>query len=67
MTEGSTSISVGIPDISRAVHFVNISESGRVTVEKGASDAYEVERGDYVFMRNFRNDEARELYVIRYE
>ncbi len=67
VTEGSTSISVGIPDISRAVHFVNVSKNGRVTVEKGASDAYEVERGDYVFMRNFRNDEARELYVIRYE
>lgn len=64
---GSTSISVGVPDLSQAVQFVRISESGKVTVQKDVSDAYEVEPGDYVFMRNFRNDESRELYVIRYE
>lgn len=64
--DGSTLVTVGVPDLSQAIHFVNISSSGRVTVERGMSDAYEVEPGDYVFMRRFKNDASREIYVIRY-
>lgn len=67
VTDGSTSITVGVPDLNRAVHFVTINSSGKIKVDKDVSDAYKVEAGDYVFMRNFRNDESRELYVIRYE
>lgn len=64
---GSPIVTVGVSDLSRAVQFVNIARNGRITVDKEVSDAYEVETGDYVFMRNFKNDAARELYVIRFE
>lgn len=60
-------VSVALADMTRVVQFINISEDGRITIEREISDAYEIQKDDYVFMRNFRNDTARELYVIRYE
>lgn len=65
-SDGSTLVTVGVADLSRAVYFVNISKSGKITVDKDVSDAFEVEPGDYVFMRSFKDDASRELYVIRY-
>lgn len=64
--DGSTLVTVGVPDLSQAVHIINISDSGNIRVEREVSDAYEIESGDYVFMRRFKNDASRELYVIRY-
>lgn len=63
---GETSTTIGVSDISRVVQLVRISKSGKVTVEKTAQDAYEVQTGDYLFMRNFKNDASRELIAIRY-
>lgn len=60
-------ISVALADVTRVVQFIYISSSGKITVDREESDAYEIQNGDYVFMRNSRNDTARELYVIRYE
>lgn len=60
-------ISVALADVTRVVQFIYISSNGRITVDREESDAYEIQNGDYVFMRNYRNDTARELYVIRYE
>ncbi|MGN0150290.1 MAG: S-layer homology domain-containing protein [Clostridia bacterium] len=60
-------ISVALADVTRVVQFIYISSNGKITVDQDESDAYEIQRGDYVFMRNYRNDAARELYVIRYE
>lgn len=66
-TTGATTISIGITNIDRPVQYIYISKSGSITVEKEVSDAYEVEVDDYVFIRNFKNDAEREMYVIRYE
>lgn len=64
--DGSTLISVGIKDLNTAIKFINVSKSGKVTVEKGNSDAYEIEEDDYMFMRCFKNDAMREVYIIRF-
>lgn len=63
----NVTISVALADVTRVVQFIYISRNGKITVDQEESDAYEIQNGDYVFMRNFRNDTARELYVIRYE
>lgn len=60
-------ISVALADVTRVIQFIYISSNGKITVDTEESDAYEIQNGDYVFMRNYRNDTARELYVIRYE
>lgn len=64
---GANEVTVGIKDISAAVTFVRISQSGKITVDKEASDVYEVRNGDYVFVRRFKNDALREVYAIRFE
>lgn len=64
--EGVT-VSVALADVMRVVQFIYINSSGKITVDEDMSDPYEIEKGDYVFMRNYRNDTSRECYVIRYE
>ncbi len=65
--DGSPLISMGIKDYSTAVTIINVSSNGRITVDNEITDVYEIMEGDYVFMRRFKNDAMREIYVIRYE
>ncbi len=74
LVDGSTGVAnvedmvtMGVKDLGRAVQFINVSSSGKISIDKEVSDPYEVEAGDYVFMRSFKNDAARELFVIRFE
>lgn len=64
--DGSPMISVGLRDVNTAIKLVNVSASGKISVDKGDSDVFEIEKGDYIFIRRFKNDAIREVYVIRF-
>lgn len=64
--DGSTMVTMGVADMAKPIKLVNISKSGKVTVEKDDIYNYEVEAGDYIFIRRFKNDASREIYVIRF-
>lgn len=64
--DGSNMISLGIGSLDIAVTIINIG-GNKPNVDSEFVDAYEIEAGDYMFMRRFKNDAIREIYVFRTE
>lgn len=64
---GSQSMTVAIKKYDKEVTIINVGQNGRVTVDEESTDVFDINNGDYVYMRRFKNDELREIYVIRYE
>lgn len=66
LDDGSSEVSLGISSLDLAITVVNIGGK-KPELNHDFVDAYEIEEGDYVFMRRFKNDAVREIYVFKAE